>query len=39
MTIWTIINQLNDDLKKSINLEDLLTIIPIKLDSMDPMML
>lgn len=39
MTIWTILNQLNDDLKKSINLEDLLTIIPIKLESMDPMML
>lgn len=39
MAIWTIINQLNDDLKRSINLEDLLTIIPIKLESMDPMML
>ncbi len=37
MTIWALTVQLGDRLKSEIKLDDLLTLIPVRLDSMDPL--
>lgn len=39
ITIWGVLHHLGPNLKSSINLEDLLTLIPVQLESTDPLAL
>jgi hypothetical protein len=37
LVLWATIKQLGENLKKEINLEQLLTLIPVKIESTEPL--